>query len=227
VQGQNLLTLHGLYYSTHGGWWEWAPPCNHFRMPYWPHMKEFFACTKRLSFFLSQGDHRCDVAILYPVAPMEAGLGGDESVQTAFGLGEHLYRNAIDFDFMDFESLTRAKVQDNELRVSGERYRVLVLPAMKAVRWSTIQKAAEFARTGGLVIALGALPQASDRAGRDDPELAVLTARITRRADRPEQVQTMIQTAWPGDFDGFGSTTQGSNPGVMHRKIGPRDVFAV
>ena len=24
VMGQNLLSLHGLYYSTHGGWWEWA-----------------------------------------------------------------------------------------------------------------------------------------------------------------------------------------------------------
>ena len=28
AQGQNLLTLHGLYYSTHGGWWEWAPPAT-------------------------------------------------------------------------------------------------------------------------------------------------------------------------------------------------------
>lgn len=25
VMGQNLLSLHGLYDSTHGGWWEWAP----------------------------------------------------------------------------------------------------------------------------------------------------------------------------------------------------------
>ena len=33
AQGQNLLTLHGLYYSPHGGWWEWAPPDNHCRMP--------------------------------------------------------------------------------------------------------------------------------------------------------------------------------------------------
>ena len=227
VQGQNLLTLHGLYYSLHGGWWEWAPPCNHFRMPYWPHMKEFFACTKRLSFLLSQGDHRCDVAILYPVAPMEAGLGGEESVKTAFGLGEHLYRTGIDFDFMDFESLARAKVEEKELRVSGERYRVLVLPAMKAVRWSTMQKAAEFARAGGLVIALGALPEASDRAGRNDPELAALTAQVTRRAERPEQIQAMIENAVPRDFDCSASTSDGSKPGVMHRKIGPRDMFAV
>ena len=34
VMGQNLLSLHGFYYSTMGGWWEWAPPCNHTHMPY-------------------------------------------------------------------------------------------------------------------------------------------------------------------------------------------------
>ena len=48
AQGQNLLTLHGLYYSTYGGWWEWAPPCNHFRMPYWAHMGEFLGAVERL-----------------------------------------------------------------------------------------------------------------------------------------------------------------------------------
>lgn len=26
VAGYNLLSFHGLYYSTQGGWWEWAPP---------------------------------------------------------------------------------------------------------------------------------------------------------------------------------------------------------
>ncbi|MBQ8716834.1 MAG: hypothetical protein IJY43_03175, partial [Clostridia bacterium] len=31
--GHNLLSLHGLYYSTHGSMWEWAPPCNHHHMP--------------------------------------------------------------------------------------------------------------------------------------------------------------------------------------------------
>ncbi len=227
IEGQNLLTLHGLYYSTHGGWWEWAPPCNHFRMPYWAHMKEFFACTKRLSYLLSQGDHRCDVAILYPVAPMEAGMEGDKAVQTAFALGEHLYRTGIDFDFMDFESLARAQVKDTELRVSGERSRVLVLPAMKAVRWSTMQKAAEFVRNGGLVIALGALPEASDRAGRNDAELEALNAVVTNRTERPEQVQAMIEKAFPRDFDCSVQTPQGARPAVMHRKIGPRDVYAV
>lgn len=28
AMGQNLLSLHGLYYTTMGGWWEWAAPAT-------------------------------------------------------------------------------------------------------------------------------------------------------------------------------------------------------
>ena len=64
------------------------------------------------------------------------------------------------------------------MRVAGEKYRVLVLPAMKAVRHSTLQKALEFHRAGGIVVALGALSEASDRVGRDDPEVAAIVKEI-------------------------------------------------
>ena len=226
AQGQNLLTLHGLYYSTHGGWWEWAPPCNHFRLPYWKHMQVFMDCVQRLSYLLSQGVHRCDVAMLYPVAPMEAGLGGNESVQAAFEAGEQLYRAGIDFDYMDFESLDRCTIEDRQLCVSGERFRVLVLPAMRAVRWSTLQKALEFQRAGGIVLALGALPEASDRAGRDDPELNAIVQELfganESRAATAAELTARIATAFPRDF-----TAAAGAPHFMHRRIGARELYFV
>jgi len=251
VAGYNLLSTHGLYYSTHGGWWEWAPPCNHFRMPYWEHMDKFMDCLKRLSYLLSQGYHRCDVAIMYPVAPMQAGLSGNESVHAAFGTGSHLYGRSIDFDYMDFESLARAQVlkRNNEmpvLSVSGEEYRVLVLPSMRAVHYSTIQKAAEFFNAGGIVIAIGDLPEASDRAGREDAELDALVKNVfgltakeakgsselksftNEKAGRAViaknagQVEAEINRCFLRDF-----SAKGGDPRIQHRKIGPRDVYAI
>lgn len=121
VTGHNLLTLHGLYYSTHGGWWEWAPPCNHFRMPYWTQMKSLMACTERLSYLLSQGVHVCDAAIVYPVASVEAGPDGEIAVSTAFEAGERLYAQGIDFDFIDFQSIERAETAQGKLAVAGRR----------------------------------------------------------------------------------------------------------
>jgi hypothetical protein len=225
VMGHNLLSFHGLYYSTHGGWWEWAPPCNAYHMPYWRHMRGFMECVGRLSYVLSQGHHRCDVAILYPVAPMEAGMGGAEAVQTAFDTASRIYAKGIDFDFMDFESLARAKVVGRELHVSGEVYRVLVVPAMKALRHSTMEKAIELHRAGGMVLAVGALPEASDRIGRDDPELAAMVKEVF-----PNGPVDDVAGKVPGrDFERADSPAN-RKPGavyVMHRKLGPRDLYAV
>ena len=269
VYGASLLNLHGLYYTTHGGFWEWAPPCYHFRMPYWDHMGVFLKYFERLSYLLSQGVHRCDVAIMYPVAPGDAGMGGPEATNAAFGLGATLSQQGIDFDFMDFQSLARAQIRDRQLQVSGESYRVLVLPAMAAVRWSTIEQALAFYRAGGMVIATGALPEASDRAGRDDPQLDAavkelfgLTAREAKegKAAAPQKnaaggigaaflggaataaakapraakaakagapaapsapVVQLINTSIPRDF------IPDAPCRVLHRKVGPRDVFMV
>jgi hypothetical protein len=236
AMGQNLLTMHGLYYTTHGGWWEWAPPCNHFRMPYWPHMERFFACTERLSYVLSQGVHCCDVAIMYPVAPVQAGTNGREAVSAAFTAGETLYRNGIDFDFIDFQSLVRATVRDGRLRVSGEKYRVLILPAMSTIEFAAVEKALAFAESGGIVIALGSLPQASDRVGAGDERLSAMvqslfgtaaspphTGRVGTGtgyyATGPEDALRFIKGSFIQDFEGKGC--------VLHRKAGPRDFYLV
>lgn len=52
AMGYNLLSLHGLYYATPGSMWEWAPPCNHFRMPYWRTMDKTLEVVERLSYLL-------------------------------------------------------------------------------------------------------------------------------------------------------------------------------
>ncbi|HWI59773.1 MAG TPA: glycosyl hydrolase, partial [Bacillota bacterium] len=215
VMGYNLLSLHGMYYATHGGWWEWAPPDNTFRMPYWKHMRVFMDCVQRLSYLFTQGAHRCDVAIVYPVAAMEAGMDGPLAVQTAFRAGEELYTQGVDFDFMDFESLDRAQIVDKELRISGEVYQVLVLPAMKAIRNSTLQKAVQFHRAGGIVVALGALPEASDRIGRNDPELVAMVAELFPNGPSGNVIERLPSR----DYDGPGR--------IQHRRIGARDLYAI
>ena len=178
-----------LYYTTHGSFWEWAPPSYHFRMPYWDHMGTFLKYFERLSFLMSQGVHQCDIAVLYPVAPGQAGMGGDAATEAAFAIGATLMNNGYDFIFMDFESLARAEVHDGRLHVAGASYQALILPAMRAVRWSTLQKAQELFRDGGVVIAGGALPEASDHAGSADPELDAI-------------VKEMFDTATPETVDG-------------------------
>ncbi len=248
AMGHNLLSLHGLYYTTKGSMWEWAAPDNHWRQPYWENMADFLKCSERLSYVLSQGHHRCDVAMIYPVAPSEANLKGKESKDIAFKIARNLYPAGIDFDFMDFESLDRCQIQNKELNVSGEVYKILILPAMAAVRYSTIEKALEFYRSGGIVLAVGALPEASDRIGGDDPKLQAMISEMfgTTFAEQQDPAKVYSQKSPAGGTGIFVSDLQkvqsliegliqpdfkvlsGDLPSnILHRKVGDRDLYFV
>lgn len=223
--GQNLLSLHGLYYSTHGSMWEWAPPCNHHHMPYWAEMEPLLACSQRLSWLLTRGKHRCDVAIVYPVAAMEADARrGRRAVDCAFGTGEYLYAHGVDFDFIDFESIERAEIAGDELRVAGERYLTVVVPDMQAVRFGMMEKLAAFARAGGHVVILGDAPTASDRVGAQDELLAALVCEIERTQPRlagPEELMRALRARHAPDV----LLPEGSY--FQHRVIDGEDMFMI
>lgn len=222
--GHNLLTLHGLYYTTYGGYWEWAPPCNHFRMPYWKHMDRFLGCTKQLSYLMTRGVHVCDVAIVYPTAALEGGINGDAAVSCAFETAEHLYRSTVDFDFIDFESIDRATIENGRLCVSGECFRVVIVPSMETVRFEMIAKLNEFAKSGGIVLFVGSLPVAADRIGRNDPELERLVdeiAAITHPVSTKEEALGFIRTSIVSDV------VAESKPYIQHRRIDGNDVYFI
>lgn len=243
--GGNLFCLHGLYYTTHGGWWEWAPPDFHFRMPYWPHMKIWLKRVERLSYLLSQGRHACDVAILYPVEPLQARNGG--KTDPAFAAAQRLFDAGMDFDFVDFQSLARAEVKEGRLRVAGESYAALVLADMTAAHFSTLQKAQELHRGGGVVVGLGRLPEASDRIGRDDPEIEKILREVfgigaSEAKDGKPSPARKSAAGGTGVFLGGDiaaapaaisrSLTRdfipaGGRGHVLHRRAGQRDVFMV
>lgn len=218
AEGQNLLSLHGLYYSTLGGWWEWAPPGNHFHEPYWEEMPTLLSMTERLSYLLSQGYHCADVAMLYPVEPVVAG-DGETPVQCAFGLGEQLYTKGIDFDFIDYSSLPKATVKDKMLQLSGERYKVLIIPSMTTLRAASLEKALEFQRAGGIVLAVDNLPQAT--------ELGMMDKKMTKEVGELTHCAKADVVNYITDHINLDFKTSAQEPYIMHRRVGFRDVYAV
>ncbi len=227
LYGCNLLNLHGLYYTTHGSYWEWAPPDYHFRMPYWEHMDVFMKYFERLSWLLSQGTLQAPIAILYPVSPVQARIDGQAATDTAFQAGRKLFQAGYDFVFMDDQSLERAVIQADQLEVSDMQFKVLILPNMKAIRWSTLQKALAFSRAGGTVINIGALPEASDRAGSHDPELDQVIDEIFGAQGKGIAVNAVEELyAWiESNYSPAVSRDQPVRS--LHRTIGQNEVFYV
>jgi alpha-L-rhamnosidase len=198
--GATLINLHGLYYTTAGSWWEWAPPDFHFRQPYWACMGAFNAYATRLSWLLSQGCHVCDVAILYPSSAIAGGLNAevdpalagpiplseaqrfeaqppvDAAEASAFAVARALFADAVDFDFIDDASLAGARIGEGYLAAGGGRWRTILLPHMTTINWDSLCQLRAFAEDGGRVVALGGLPRASDRAGLGDETLDAVVA---------------------------------------------------
>ncbi len=179
--GATLYNPHAVYYTTKGGWWEWAPPGTDWRQPYWRHYRVFADAVTRLCAILSLGHHLCDVAVLAPTTTAQAGSALD-GVSAAAVRAQETYLELVgdmtwfhtrpgvldrlgrDADVIDDASVARARVCGGgpgpvRLRVAEERYAMVLLPACTVLEAETARRLVEFASAGGCVVAVGAMPE--------------------------------------------------------------------
>ncbi|WP_431901105.1 hypothetical protein [Nonomuraea sp. bgisy101] len=179
--GANLYNPHAVYYTTKAGWWEWAPPSTDWRQPYWRHHRVFADAVTRMCAALSLGRHVCDIAVLFPTTTAQAGTplpgGSAGERQDAAVRAQRVYRRLVgdmawfgtvpgvldrlclDADVIDEDSVERAVAEDGRLAVSGEAYRVVILPAVTELDEQTAGRLGAFVDGGGLLVAVGALPR--------------------------------------------------------------------
>ncbi|MFE1962346.1 glycosyl hydrolase [Streptomyces sp. NPDC059479] len=128
--GATLYNPHAVYYTTKGGWWEWAPPGTDWRQPYWRHHRVFADAVTRLCAILSLGRHLCDTAILLPTTTAQSGTALD-GVSEAAARAQAVYlelvgdmtwfrtrpgvfdRLGLDVDVIDDDSLARARLRED------------------------------------------------------------------------------------------------------------------
>jgi hypothetical protein len=185
IYGYNLFSYHSCYYTTLGGWWEWAPGDITFRQPWFTYFTDHYSELRRLCYLLSQGTHQCDVAILFPTstvqADMEGSIPGDfaREARDVLHFIEPLFKeHSIDFIFMDDQSVAHASTVNGNLNMAGGSYKIVILPSVRYIRIETLQKLVQFFDHGGKIIALGSLPVASNRAGSQDPVLDSLVEAV-------------------------------------------------
>ena len=184
--GLNMYNTHGGLYGSLGSWYEWVPPSVHFRQPYWEHWDCFTQHVSRLSAVLSQGVHRADVALLYPLTSIHANwlkgdhftAAGDEIEMEGMALAQQIYTSGIDFDFVDDLKLNEATVNDGILHIDELEFRVVLMPPMTTIRTDTLEKIKAFCEGGGTVIAVSHLPGGSAEHGRNDPRIRELLAEL-------------------------------------------------
>lgn len=228
IYGANLLNLHGLYYSTHGGFFEWAPPDFHFRMPYWDDEKQWLKKYERMSFLLSSGTHFCNTAIYYPTSVCSYGVKGNSCTELTFKTGECFFEQGLDFDYIDTQSIDNSTVSGDSMLISGEKFKAVVLCGVDAIYWSNIVKLKTFAANGGKIIFIGELPTVSDRSGGNDEVLnnavkEILSYKNCLFAESPEQAAEFITANIERDF----IPPKDERANVHHRRLDIGELYFV
>jgi len=166
LQGINQIVCHGWPYSPpqagEPGWHFYAAAVFNNHNPWWIVMPDISAYLQRVSWLLRQGQPANDVALYLPTHDAYAGFAlssnprgqSRASVNQAMDqlIGRHVIPQILEggynFDYID----------DGAIANVGIPYPVLVLPNVERIPLATMEKIAEYANKGGIVVATGHAP---------------------------------------------------------------------
>ena len=217
LQGINQLVGHGWPYSPPSagdpGWSFYAAAVFNDHNPWWMVMPDVTSYLTRMSYLLRQGKPANDIAVLLPEEDAQARFrSGHVSVTDEIPrlLGPDLAPAILDagynFDFIDSAAIYR----------EGIRYPVLILPEVERLPLATYRRIEDFARRGGLVIAIKSLPSRAPgfkEAARD----SAAVEQVSRELFAPGAVlppDVAISPATPAI-------------GFIHRKLPNADIYFV
>jgi hypothetical protein len=142
----------------------WANRISHIT-PWWPYYKHLAAYVARCCWLLRQGQFVGDVLLYSPQASAwtERVVYWIERRVMRYGnVPQMLVAHGYDYDPVNDDVLqNRARIEGQAMRIRDLRYRVLILPAVRAMPPETMRVVRDFAMVGGTVIALETLPSAS------------------------------------------------------------------
>jgi len=209
AKGINNIIPHGVWYNL--GNVTYLPELSYRNPRYASGLADYNTYIGRLNVLLqTTGRHVADIAVLYPIATLQAGYHFDGPLSPYSGgvnipeadyvyLGELLAtRVCRDFTFLHPEALDeRCSVKSNRItlnnRVNHEEYKVVILPGHRTIRWSNLKKIKEFYGNGGKVIATGQLPYKSAEFGHDADVVATIKAMFPRVN---QQILATASTEW-------------------------------
>jgi hypothetical protein len=192
LQGINQLVGHGWPYSPPSagdpGWSFYAAAVFNDHNPWWIVMPDVTSYLTRVSYLLRQGTPQDDIAVFLPEEDAQARFRpGHVSVsdEMASLLGPDLAPAILDagynFDYIDSAAIDRV----------GIHYLALVMPATEHLPLATYRRIQDFARRGGLVIAVKNLPSWApglEEGPRDSAAIEEISQRLSDPAVKTVKV---------------------------------------
>ncbi len=173
-----IVRVHHLaWYSMAGEAKRDYPAAIGWQSPWWreyPVVEDHYA---RLNTVLTRGKPRCRVGVVHPIesfwverGPQDRHRDEAAAQEAAFSNTVHwLLHGLIDFDFIS-ESLLPSQspvAAESALKVGAMAYDVVVLPRLRTIRATTLDRLETFVAAGGTVIFAGGIPALVEAAPND------------------------------------------------------------
>ena len=170
LQGINQLIGHGWPYTPpsveYPGWRFYAAAVFNEKNPWWIVMPDVAKYLQRVSFMMRAGKPANDVAVYLPNDDGWASMtpGNPHLIEM---LREHvgpdllpaIFAAGYNLDFFDDDSFKQVgKIDNGSLLLGGNKYKVIILPAVETIPVETYRRFEEFARAGGVLIATKRTP---------------------------------------------------------------------
>ncbi len=195
LQGVTQLIGHGWPYTPEGveypGWRFYAAAVFNDKNPWWIAMPDVAAYFQRASFLLRQGRPANDVALYLPVSDAWSHLGRRNNLLETLrdrlgGAIAGVIEAGYGFDVFDDGALERAgRVEKDALTLGGNRYRIVMLPALETIPLAALRRFEEFARAGGILAATRRLPSSAPGRMATEGDHAEVRAIVERLFEGP------------------------------------------
>lgn len=180
VRGVNMLVPHAFYASIEGERSRECPPSEFYQNPYWSYFRQLADYGRRLSYLLSQGVHRCHVALLDPIHAMQAAYTPDSSSrvdaldQEFQKLAMALLERQIDYDIIGWEQLLEGSFEHpKRITVGEESYGTLLVAENRELGREELRLLRRFVGHGGQVIFAEGLPKALEELKEEEGVLVL------------------------------------------------------
>jgi hypothetical protein len=207
VRGANYVIPHGMWYNPEN---IWLPPLiSSLSEKLAPALPGYSDYVGRSCYTLQGGRRVSDIAILYPIASLQAGFYFDapenvlEGEWGAYPENDYLKVSDMltkeirrDFTFVHPEYLSSDKytIQNNLLHLntieSYQDYKLMILPGGKVISLKALQKIKKFFDAGGKVLATSLLPSKSAEGENDQEIVKIVSEMFGANAAANAQMQT-------------------------------------
>jgi hypothetical protein len=235
LQGVNQLMGHGWPCSPASagepGWSFYAAAVFNNHNPWWMVMPDVTGYLTRMSWLLRQGKPANDIAVLLPEEDAQGRFKlGEATVSDQMGklLGPDLVSAILDagynFDFIDAEAIDRV----------GIHYPILVIPHVERLPLTTYRKIAEYAHSGGVVLATESLPSRAPgfvEGPRDSAAVQQISEKLfaadAKNARLIEKTAGLGEAIRPFLKPDVGLEPAAPQVGFIHRKLTDADIYFI